>query len=283
MEKVQAFGAPFVIQHSSCSDLKPKTFEWTLDDQPIKVFIDGAILPGLEYQKKEGEVKVAWVCESRSIFHTMHVPRDTWINNLEKICEGYDLVFTSEKELLSTHPKLQFAYAGSNLPWVKPRLDEIEIEKSKLCSIIASPKNYAYGHKLRHAIIEQFGNVIDVYGGAKGSPRIQGIDQWDKSPGLIPYMFSFVIENDLYSTYYTEKLTDCFMTGTVPIYWGSPDIGDIFDINGIIIMNPKFNLNSLSRELYESKLEAIVNNYNTCLELEMADDYLYRKIKEYAN
>ena len=87
MEKVQAIGAPFVIEHSSCSDLKPKTFQWTLEDCPIKVFIDGAIMSGIEYVKKEGEVKVAWVCESRTIFHTMHVPRDTWMNNLEKICE----------------------------------------------------------------------------------------------------------------------------------------------------------------------------------------------------
>lgn len=283
MEKVQAFGAPFAIEHSSCSDLKPKTFEWTLEDQPIKVFIDGAILSGLEYQKKEGETKVAWVCESRAIFHTLGVPRDTWMNNLEKICEGYDIVFTSEKELLSVHPKLQFAYAGSNLPWIKQNLQDFEIEKSKLCSIIASPKNYAYGHKLRHAVVEQFGDSIDVFGGAKGSPRIKGIDQWDKSPGLIPYMFSFVIENDRYQTYYTEKLTDCFMTGVVPVYWGAPDIGDIFDTNGMIIMSSNFNLNDLTVELYESKIEFVLSNYKKCLELEMADDYLYRKIKEYAN
>lgn len=283
MKKVQAFGAPFVIQHSSCSDLKPKTFEWTLDDQPIKVFIDGAILPGMEYQKKEGEIKVAWVCESRTIFHTMHVPRDTWINNLEKICEAYDLVFTSEKELLSTHPKLQFAYAGSNLPWIKPKKEDIVIEKNKLCSIIASSKNYAYGHKLRHAVVEQFGNYIDVYGGANNSPRIQGIDQWDKSPGLISYMFSFVIENDRYPTYYTEKLTDCFMTGTIPVYWGPPDIGDIFNVEGMVMLTPDFNLNTLSKELFDSKIEAAIQNYEITKHLEMADDYLYRKIKEYAN
>ena len=42
MEKVQAIGAPFYVEHSSCSDLKPKTFEWTSENAPIKVFIDGA-------------------------------------------------------------------------------------------------------------------------------------------------------------------------------------------------------------------------------------------------
>ena len=280
MEKVQALGAPFEVKYSSCSDLKPKLFEWTLEDCPIKVFIDGAIFPGLDYKKKDGEKKIAWVCESRAIFHTMHVPRDTWMNNLEKICDHYDVVFTSEKELLSTHPKIQFAYAGSNLPWVKPQTNDVSIEKTKLCSIIASPKNYAYGHKLRHAIANMFKDNIDVYGGVNNSPRVEGIDRWDKSPALNDYMFSFVVENDKYPTYYTEKLTDCFLTGTIPIYWGAPDIGDIFDMNGIIVLENNFNPNILTSQLFESKLEAVYNNYNKCIELQMADDYLYSKIKQ---
>ena len=283
MEKVQAIGAPFAVQYSSCSDLKPRTFEWTLEDSPIKVFMDGAILPGLEYVKKEGEIKVAWVCESRTIFHTMHVARDTWINNLEKICEEYDMVFTSERELLSVHPKMQFAFAGSNLPWIKPKREDITIEKTKMCSLIASVKNYAYGHKMRHAIAEQFGKYIDVFGGVAESPRIDGIDKWDKSKGLIDYMFSFVVENDSYPTYYTEKLTDCFMTGTIPIYWGAPDIEQYFNIDGMVILTPNFDLKTLSEELYTSKIDAALDNYTRVIKLEMADDYIYRKIKQYAN
>lgn len=283
MEKVQAIGAPFYVEHSSCSDLKPKTFEWTSENAPIKVFIDGAIFPGLQYVKKEGEIKVAWVCESRTIFHSLHVARDTWLQNLEKICDHYDIVFTSERELLSIHPKMQFAFAGSNLPWIKPKLYDFEIEKTKICSLIASPKNYAYGHKMRHAIAEQFKDYIDLFGGVMDSPRIEGIDRWDKSKGLVDYMFSFVVENDKYSTYYTEKLTDCFMTGTVPVYWGTPDIGEYFDVEGMVMITPNFDLTSLTPKLYESKIQAIINNYQKCIQLEMADDYLYRKIKEYAN
>lgn len=280
MEKIQAIGAPFDVQHSSCSNLKPKTFEWTKEDCPIKVFMDTEIYPGVKYEKKPGETKVAWVCESRTIFHGTSIPRDTWLNNIDKICENYDVVFTSEKAMLSQHPKLQFAYAGSNLPWIKQRKEDFDVEKSKICSIVASSKNYAYGHKLRHAIVEQFPDIVDVYGTINGGKRLQGVDLWDKSPGLQDYLFTFVIENDSYSTYYTEKLTDAFMTATIPIYWGAPDIGDIFDINGMIILTPDLDLNTLSFDLYESKMESVMNNYKKCIELEMADDYLYRKIKE---
>ena len=279
MEKVQAIGAPFEISHSSCSDLKPKTFEWTNDDCQIKVFIDGQILPGAKYIKKPGEVKVAWICESRAVFHSMHVPRDTWERVLESICDAYDIIFTSEKTFLSVHPKIQFAYAGSNLPWIKNVPDEIE--KSKLVSLIASPKNFTYGHKIRHGLAIELQNNVDLYGGVLNSKRIEGVDRWDKSSGLVDYMFSFVIENDMYETYYTEKLTDCFMTATVPIYWGSPDIGKIFNTDGMIILTGKFDINTLNYDLYESKLEAIHNNYDIVQELEMADDYLYAKIKEF--
>lgn len=283
MEQIQAIGAPFYIEHSSCSNLLPKTFRWTNEECPIKVFMDGAIFPGLEYVKKQGETKIAWVCESRTIFHSLHVARDTWINNLEKICDHYDAVFVSERDLLSVHPKLQFAFAGSNLPWIKPKPQDFEIEKNKMCSLIASSKNYAYGHKMRHAIAEQYGRHIDLFGGVLNSKRISGIDKWDKSEGLLEYMFSFVVENDQYPTYYTEKLTDCFMTGTVPIYWGAPDIGDYFDVNGMIILTSNFDLASLTPQLYESKLKSVLANYDKVINLEMADDYLYRRIKEYAN
>ena len=50
-------------------------------------------------------------------------------------------------------------------------------------------------------------------------------------------MFSVTIENDKYETYYTEKLTDCFATGTIPIYWGCLNISQYFNPKGIVILN----------------------------------------------
>jgi hypothetical protein len=283
MEKVQAIGAPFNVEHSSCSDLKPKTFEWSNDDQPIKVFMDGSILSGCEYQKKPGEVKVAWVCESRSIFHLQSIGRESWEKNLEDFCLFYDAIFTSEKSMLSVHPKIQFAFAGSNLPWVKKKINSIE--KSKFCSFVSSSKNYTYGHKLRHAVYDTFKDYVDVYGSISNKNSSSkksklGNDDWDKSDALVDYMFSFVIENDRYETYYTEKLTDCFMTGTIPVYWGAPDIGDYFDIDGMVILTNNFDIRTLTPELFQSKIPSIIKNYEKVLNLEMADDYVYRKIKE---
>jgi hypothetical protein len=48
---------------------------------------------------------------------------------------------------------------------------------------------------------------------------------------------SFAFENANYPGAFCEKLTDFFATGTIPIYWGNPDIGEFFDTNGIIIFD----------------------------------------------
>ena len=283
MKKLQAIGAPFCVQHSSCSDIKPKHFDWTSDDFPIKVFIDGAIGMGMSYERKLGEKKIAWVCESRAIFHSMSFPRDLWEQNFTQICDSYDLVFTSEKSWISKHPNVRYCPAGSNLPWVK---NNQLFTKTKLVSMLASAKKFTFGHTLRHSVAEQYKDKLDLYGGALGSKRIgigvwpNSSDIWNKSEAMNDYMFQIVIENDKYETYYTEKLTDCFATGVIPIYWGSPDIGDLFNKEGIIELVPDFDMSQLTPDLYYSKLEAVKDNFNRVKDLVSADDQLFKLINE---
>ena len=276
LPKVQAISAPFDIQYSSCSDLKPKTFEWTTEDCPIKVFIDRGILSGIPYQKKEGEKKIAWVCESRAIFHVMSCPRDVWEQQFNNICDSYDLLFTSEKSWIGKHPNVRYCPAGSNLPWAK---NQQVFFKTKNLSMIASPKTFVYGHNLRHNVARIHKEEMDLFGGAHGSSRI-GKTAWDKEEALNDYRFQIVVENDKYETYYTEKLTDCFATGTIPIYWGAPDIGELFNEEGIIQLTPTFNPKDLTVDLYQSKMNAIQDNFERVQKLENADDTLFRLINE---
>ena len=55
-----------------------------------------------------------------------------------------------------------------------------------------------------------------------------------KAEALAQYAFSIAIENSQQDTYFTEKLIDCFSTGTVPIYWGTRKISEYFDMRGVI-------------------------------------------------
>ncbi len=94
-------------------------------------------------------------------------------------------------------------------------------------------------------------------------------------------MFSVAIENASYETYFTEKLLDCFATGTIPIYLGSPDVGDYFDSNGIITLEDCTDLSNMGIEMYESKIDSVKNNYDACMSMKSADDLIYEEIKKY--
>ena len=94
-------------------------------------------------------------------------------------------------------------------------------------------------------------------------------------------MFSVTFENGVYDKYYTEKITDCFATGTIPIYWGSKKIGEDFDINGIIFYDDLKNISDLNEDLYYSKMDHIKNNFEKVIKLESSDDIIYKKIIKY--
>ena len=74
------------------------------------------------------------------------------------------------------------------------------------------------------------------------------------------------------------------MTGTIPIYWGCPSIGDFFDLDGIITFDSldelDYILGSLTPELYMEKLESINNNFIKSQDFIIADDIVYKKIKD---
>ena len=45
-----------------------------------------------------------------------------------------------------------------------------------------------------------------------------------KSETLAGYRFSLCFENSILKGWITEKIFDCFFAGTVPVYWGAPDV-----------------------------------------------------------
>ncbi len=46
----------------------------------------------------------------------------------------------------------------------------------------------------------------------------------DKIATLGKYRFAICYENQILKGWITEKIFDCFRAGTVPVYWGAPDI-----------------------------------------------------------
>jgi len=275
-DKVLGYGWPFRPCWSSNSTRKPRLFDWTDDPKQatvdVAVYIGGAIEDGVAVRGR----KIAWVLESPEIARWQQtVPFIE--RHLAKVVSSYEMVLTSDRELCKLHPKIVYHPAGSNLPWI-PEGQYAIYRKTKLCSMFASGKKLVPAHLYRQRVAERLKDKLDLFGGACGSPRLGGrAVHPDKSEGMIPYMFQVVMENAKTDFYYTEKITDCFATGTVPIYWGSECIGELFDTDGIIFFDDEFDVGSLSEDLYYEMMPAIRNNFRRVRTLEGSDDLLYRR------
>jgi len=204
-----------------------KYIEW--DRTPIKddkiIFYTDYSINNVRFHRPESDqVNIAWLLESPDITTQSY----KWIESNDY---RFDIVLTNNKNLLDSGEKFKFCPTGGC--WIKPE-DQKIYEKKKLVSTIASAKRMTAGHMLRHQFIQNFRNKMDVYG--RGYNPIEY-----KLIGLKDYAFSLTIENTNKDYYFTEKLLDCFMTGTVPIYWGCPSIGDFFNTDGMIIINNDMN------------------------------------------
>jgi hypothetical protein len=135
--------------------------------------------------------------------------------------------------------------------------------------MIASNKQMCEGHMRRLQFVQKFRDKLDFYG--RGFNEIQC-----KEDGLRDYMFSVGIENAVYDCYFTEKLTDCFACGTIPIFYGSRGVTEYFNEDGIIFLDDEFDLSSLTPDLYYSKMDAVKENLERAIEFPIAEDYLYQ-------
>jgi len=281
MNRIQCIGAGFDLNHSTCSNKKPKTFEWTSDPAENQILIDKAILFSNKIDKGSSKKRYGWVCESTSIVPDVV---DALFHYHKIIFQegNFEGIFTCSEKLLDLDERFILCPPVSNLPWI-PEDGWNIYPKTKSISMFCSPKVMCEGHRFRHKIAEKNLSNLDLFGGAFGSPRIGMSNdlntKWnDKRDGLCDYRFHLVIENEKENNYYTEKLTDCFATGTIPIYWGCDNVGDFFDEHGIIKFTEDFDLNTLSEELYEEMLPHVKNNLEIVKSLEMVDDAIARHI-----
>jgi hypothetical protein len=98
-------------------------------------------------------------------------------------------------------------------------------------------------------------------------------------------MFNVAIENVKRDNWFTEKLIDCFLTGTVPVYWGCPNVAEYFNIDGIIPFDSvqQFSNIKLSEQLYTDMLPAIRDNFSRANKYVSGDDIIADILNERFN
>lgn len=269
--ELTAYGSPFKHDITSCHNVPPSNFKWVFDKKSkddIEVYLDYDMFGGIESNCPN---KFLWICESRGIIpQQMHFLK-TNASNIQSI---YKKIFVHDHELLEISPIFSYCPPAANSTWV---IDRAIHPKKKLVSMVSSGKTMCAGHHFRNNMMIQFRNTgypIDYYG------RL--FNPFEKKEDVLrDYCFSITIENERYSNYYTEKLMDCFACGTIPIYYGTPDVSKMFNMDGIILLDDKFDINMLSEDLYYSKMDAIKDNFERCNNHRSSDDYLYDEILKF--
>jgi hypothetical protein len=111
-----------------------------------------------------------------------------------------------------------------------------------------------------------------------GSSRVES---WNF---LESHAFNIAIENYVDDFYFTEKLLNCFATGTIPIYRGARQIGDFFNPAGIIQFSTLKELRSILKNVdlfeYERRREAIQDNFTRVQSFLTIEDFIYKNYKD---
>lgn len=268
MVRVNMLSRNFAHDKGSTANKAPQTIQWDFNsyENPISVYLDGDFQRGIQ-DKNNGKKNFLWIIESRK-FDGGAI--DGIKNNLDEVLDSFEQIWTHNDELCKLHPKFKWSPAYGSY------ITDFGIhEKTKLASMITSNKRWTRQHEIRHDFAMANIDKIDVYG--RGIKEIH-----KKEEGLKDYMFSFAVENDTYDTYFTEKILDCFATGTIPVYMGTKNVTHYFNEDGILFFDGTYDLNSLTPDLYYSKMDAIKDNFNRVQEYSILDDWLFENyLKEY--
>lgn len=232
-----------------------------------------------KYGKLPGIV-IADIHEPRHLFNYQEVYTAV-LQNPNK----FDYIFTYSKELLSL-PNAMFRNGGYECVLNKnihvqeyPTLADETLfglyNKTKNVSIITSNKRSTPMHVFRTECVKfitENGLPVDVFG--VGFNEIRG-----KIEGLRDYRYSITIENGEMENYFTEKILDCFLTGTVPIYKGCPNIDKYFNIEGIITFDTIDELDTIIKNIQDYTIDqaVVLENYNKALTFCYNNDRFFKK------
>jgi hypothetical protein len=258
-QEINMIGGGF--QHSpSTSGYEPLYVKWVKGNHtaPISMYIDYSI----KMTPNPNTQNYGWLSESK----TINIGLYEWCaTNIDFLKKHYILVFTHDVSLIKLSNIFALQLTGKSFI---AESDGGVYPKTKLVSMIASNKRMCSDHIYRQQMIAKFSGKCDHFG--RGYREIP-----NKIDGLKDYCFSIAMENGTYPNMVSEKITDCFMTGTIPIFYGINNIGDFFNTDGIITLDDNFNIEDLSFDLYNSKIEAVKENYKISKEMLVSEDYLY--------
>ena len=190
------------------------------------------------------------------------------IPGIDRYCQAhyraYDYILTWDEDILNHVPNARkLIYID---PWITNEFKEKEKEFE--ITFLSGVKNQTYGHNLRLNIYNMVSRIKiphDFY-------HIMDFNRHLREDSLFSNsQFNIAIENSVHNNYFTEKVLDCFLTRTIPVYYGCPNIGNWFDIDGIIKVDSDEDLfnkvNDLDDKYYWKHYYFVEKNYTIAREM----------------
>jgi len=172
-------------------------------------------------------------CPPQHVWALMQEPPNEMFATMHRGDPAYARIYTSDPRLSGE----RYIHSQPALAWHVDRdYDQLARcgvpEKERGLSWVTSSQAVFKGHRRRLAFLERIRDRVpfDLYG--RGFTPIA--DKWD---GLVPYRYSLAVENFQNEYYWSEKLADCFLAWTMPLYWGCTRIADYFPPEAMIAID----------------------------------------------
>ena len=172
-------------------------------------------------------------CPPQNIWAIMQEPPNEYFKPMHRGHVSYQRIYTQDVDL---HGK-RYIHSQPALPWHVNKDYDYLINrgvpsKDRSLSWVTSNLAVFQGHRARLRFLEKIHGQIefDLFG--RGFEHIE--DKWD---GLAPYRYSLVIENFRNPYYWSEKIADCFLAWTMPIYYGCTRITDYFPAEAVVCID----------------------------------------------
>lgn len=211
-------------------------------------------------------------------------------NDVIKDAHLFDLIFTTDRNIVNAVPHAHWSplaecWTNGSMKCVD-QIDRTAEAKEKEFSVsFNSTSKISRGgiYQIRKDIWENESKIViptRFYDSNEspigdGHPKLPQTNVFQISDKIILYksMFNICPENiGGEEENFSQRLIDCFINRTIPIYRGYKNIGNHFNTDGMILVEDGEDainkINQLTPEYYNERLSAIEDNYNKCIENE---------------